>query len=61
MSISAAPGFYNERKQLLRLLDQATTLSAKLQVHVNGSPVDAELRCFATGLRELLAYQEENR
>jgi hypothetical protein len=59
MGLSIAPGFYRERKQLVRLLNRAAELSGSLKLHVDEKEVAAQLSNISEQLEVLLAYQSE--
>jgi hypothetical protein len=59
MSLNIAPGFYRERKELIRLLNRAAELSGTLKLRVDEKEVAAQLGNISEKLEALLAYQSE--
>ena len=56
-SLSLAPGFHSDRKQLLRLLNRAAILSEKLHLKIDEKPVAAQLTDISRRLQDVIANQ----
>lgn len=59
MGISIVPGFDTEKKQLTRLLKQASELSRALKLLVNQKNMEAEFSAVAEQLDNMLLHQTE--
>lgn len=59
MSLSIAPGFYDERKLLVRHLTKAADLSRALRIVVDEEPLELQLKYISEKLQEIIAYQAE--
>lgn len=54
-TISLAPGFAREKKQLLRLLNRAAVLSEMLHLQINDDPFASQLIRISRQLEEMTA------
>ena len=58
-TLSLAPGFDKQKRELLELLNRAVTLSEMLHVEIDDKAYAPQLSCISKQLAEMIAHQRD--